>query len=79
MKEYKVVTLENNIEYTVVDSLMYSNKEYLLLVNMENKSDYCIRIHTNEKNKDYLEKLDSQGEFEIVFLKFVEKNKDLFK
>ena len=78
MNVYKV-TLENNIEYTVIDKLFFNNKEYLLLVNIDDVKDFCIRIHTKSSDIDYLERLDSKYEFNNVFNMFKEKNKDLFE
>ena len=78
MNVYKV-TLENNIEYTVIDKLVFNSKEYLLLVNIDDVKDFCIRIHTKSYDIDYLERLDSKYEFNNVFNMFKEKNKDLFE
>lgn len=77
MEDVKVVTLENNIDYMVVDTISLNDIEYLLLSNMENTLDFCIRIHTCIDETDYLEKLNSKEEFDKIFSLFINKNKDL--
>lgn len=77
MEDVKVVTLENNIDYVVVDTVSLNDIEYLLLSNMENTLDFCIRIHTCIDGTDYLEKLNSKKEFDEIFSLFMNKNKDL--
>ena len=77
MEDVKVVTWENNIDYMVVDTISLNDIEYLLLSNMENTLDFCIRIHTCIDETDYLEKLNSKEEFDKIFSLFINKNKDL--
>ena len=78
MVEINTVVLENGIEYTEVDDLVYNETKYILLSNIKNIKDSCIRKLSIEDNEEYLERLDNQNEFEVVLNLFVEKNKALF-
>ena len=85
MEEVRVYTFPMGEEYYEVDRLSYKNKEYLLLVN-KNK-EYLLLVNKNKEyiacirkivmidNEEYLDKL-SVNEYELVKLKFIDKNKD---
>lgn len=77
MIEVNTFVLENGIEYTEVDMLDYNNNKYLLLTNINDVKDSCIRKLLIEDNKEYVCRLDDK-EFDDVLNMFVEKNKDLF-
>ena len=78
MVEVNTIVLENGIEYTEVDDLIYNNTKYILLSNIKNVKDSCIRKISNHDDKEYLCRLEDEKEFEIVLNKFIEKNKALF-
>jgi len=78
MIEINTLILENGIEYTEVDKLIYNNTEYLLLSNIKNAKDSCIRKIEIENNEEYICRLDDDVEFDIVLDLFMEKNKALF-
>lgn len=78
MVEIDTVVLENGIEYTEVDDLIYNNTKYILLSNIKNVKDSCIRKISIEDNEEYLCKLDDEKEFDTVLDMFLEKNKTLF-
>ena len=42
-KEYNVITLENGIEYTEIDRINFNNNCYVVLSNLDDPSDFCIR------------------------------------
>lgn len=78
MVEINTIVLENGIEYTEVDDLIYNDTKYILLSNVKNVKDSCIRKLTVENNEEYLSRLDNDNEFEMILDMFLEKNKTLF-
>lgn len=78
MIDINTVVLENGIEYTEVDDLIYENTKYILLSNIDNVRDSCIRKITVDNNLEYISELDDDKEFDIILKLFLEKNKALF-
>lgn len=78
MIEVNTLILENGIEYTEIDKLTYNNTEYLLLSNVKNVKDSCIRKIDIENNEEMICCLDDENEFDIILDLFMEKNKALF-
>jgi len=78
MIEVNTLILENGIEYTEVDDLIYNETKYLLLSNIKNVKDSCIRKISVEDNEEYICRLDDDKEFDIVLNLFIKKNKALF-
>ena len=78
MIDINTVVLENGIEYTEVDDLIYENTKYILLSNIDNVRDSCIRKITIDNNLEYISELDDDKEFDIILKLFLEKNKALF-
>lgn len=78
MIDVNTMILENGVEYTEVDSLIYNNNKYVLLSNIKNVKDSCIRKIIFEDNEEYIYRLDDDNEFDIVLSLFVKKNEDLF-
>ncbi|MBQ6841079.1 MAG: DUF1292 domain-containing protein [Bacilli bacterium] len=60
MKNFEVVTLEDGIKYIVAHEI----DNYLLLINSEDETDFCIRKNVIENGKEYIESLDSDEEFD---------------
>ena len=78
MLDFDTVVLENGVEYTEIDKLVCDNIEYVLLSNIKNVKDSCIRKIEIENEEEYLCRLDSPSEYEKILKLFVEKNKALF-
>lgn len=78
MIEVNTVVLENGVEYTEVDELVHNNTKYILLSNVKNVKDSCIRKIEVEDNEEYLCRLDDDKEFDTVLNLFIQKNKTLF-
>lgn len=74
MEQSDTVVLENNEEYNVVNRLVYNDLEYLLLSNVSNVKDICIRKIKKEGKNQYICRLED-NELKTVFDKFVESNK----
>jgi len=78
MVDINTIVLENGIEYTEVDDLVYNNTKYILLSNVKNVKDSCIRKISIEDNEEYLCRLEDDNEFDTVLDLFIQKNKALF-
>lgn len=78
MIDVNTVVLENGIEYTEIDKLIHNDIEYLLLSNINDVKDSCIRKVSVYKNEEYICRLDDDSEFDIILDLFVKKNKALF-
>ena len=78
MVDVNTFVLENGIEYTEVDNLVYNDMKYLLLINAKNAKDSCIRKLVFHDNKEFVSRLDNDDEFEVILDMFLEKNKALF-
>ena len=78
MIDVNTIVLENGVEYTEVDEVVYDDTEYVLLTNINNVKDSCIRKRSTLDNEKYLCRLDNDNEFDKVLNLFMEKNKTLF-
>lgn len=78
MIEVDTVVLENGVEYTEIDKLTHDNINYVLLSNIKNVKDSCIRKISISKDGEYLTRLDNTLEYDKILKLFVEKNKALF-
>lgn len=73
MEEVEFVTLENNLEYIVLDKFKLDEQSYVLLTNSKNGADFCIRRVSGEQ----LQGLKDETEFNKVmeyYLGSVNKN-----
>lgn len=73
-KKGETIILEDNAEYIVVDSFEMNNKKYLFLIGKEKKD-----LNLVEVENDFLKKIESDSEFEQVFNKLYERNKDVLE
>lgn len=78
MIEVNTIVLENGIEYTEIDNLVYNNIKYVLLCNVGDTKDSCIRKISIEDSKEFLARLDDDREFDIILELFMKQNKTLF-
>ena len=78
MIDVNTIKLENGVEYTEIDKLIYNNTEYLLLSNIKDVKDSCIRKIEIDNNEEFISRLDDESEFDIILNLFMEKNKSLF-
>ncbi len=78
MQDYEIFTLEDNNEYELVDTIEEENNKYLLLSQMNNLNNIVIRrLVKDEDGEEYLERLEDNI-FNVIFDKFIKKNKNLF-
>ena len=72
-KECNVVVLDGT-EYTEVNRLNEDNNTYVILVNLNDTKDFCIKKLVSLEGKDYIRGLDNKEEFDKIFKLFVQKN-----
>jgi len=72
--EVNVVTLENNKDYIIIDTIEFNDNKYLFLSNKDDENDMCVRKIIT-KDREYLTKLDNQNELEEVLNIFATKYK----
>lgn len=63
----KIIKLENNKEYFVIESLIDNNITYLLLLNLVDEKEIKIVKKVNENDEDYL--IDITNDNDLLNLK----------
>lgn len=76
MQEIEYVTLEDGLEYVVIDEIESSDTTYVYLSNADDEKDFCIRKLDKTKNPVMINGLDSDIEFDKALLLFTKKHKD---
>ena len=71
----RVIELDNNEDYIVVERIISKDTIYLYLANANDEKDICIR----KEVKNEILPLDDEKEFQKAMLLFSKKNKDLMK
>lgn len=71
-KVCNVVTL-NGVEYTEIKRVTHNDMDYVLLTNLENPHDFCIKKLISKNDETFITGLQ-QEEFEEVFKLFNDKN-----
>ena len=64
-KDYNVVILDG-VEYTEIDRLKHNNNSYVLLSNLDNPRDFCIKKVIIDNDEEYAVQLDSEEEFRDI-------------
>ena len=64
MKEIDVITLEDGIEYAVIEKLEKDGNTYLYLTNVNDEKDFCIRKLVIQNGEETLIGLDDDNEFD---------------
>ena len=75
MIEVDMLTLENNKEYMIVETLLNEGNKYLFLVNKDDNEDIVVRKVIQKEDGEYIVKLDNDDEFEEIMYLFKEKHK----
>ena len=75
MADLDILTLENNKDYFIIDTLINDNNKYLFLVNKEDEEDVVVRKVIKKEDSEYVIKLDNDDEFEEIMYLFKEKYK----
>ena len=66
----------DGIKYQVVDKIKVETKEYVYLVNENEKNDICCRKEIEENGKTFLVGLDSDEEVNLTLKLFLEKHQN---
>ena len=74
-EEIEVVTLENGLDYMVIDEIPNGSVTYVYLANVDDEKDTCIRKVTKVDGEDIINGLDSSEEFDKALLIFAKKHK----
>lgn len=69
-KEYNVVTLNNGTEYTEIARLNDNNNTYVLLSNLDDTEDFCIKKLIKNNGIEQVVALDSASEFDRLLALF---------
>ena len=68
-----VIKLGDNIEYTEIDRVNYNHNTYVILSDLDNPNDFCIKKLINENNYEYIIELNDKEEFNNVLKIFIDK------
>jgi len=71
-----VITLEDGIEYAVIDEIKHDNNRYIYLTNINNYEDFCIRKILLEGTEEFIVGLDDDKEFDLALMLFAKNHKD---
>lgn len=75
MLDVNVYTLEDGKDYSLVDSLVYRKEVYVLLCEIDNTQNICIRKLKKENDTEYFQRLDRN--FNEIYKMFIDKNSNL--
>ena len=76
MEKTDVITLENNEEYSVINTVSHNDIKYLLLSDVSNSKDICIRKVVTDHAKEYISRLE-ESELKLILNLFVKENQDI--
>ncbi|MCI7240975.1 MAG: hypothetical protein MR550_00310 [Bacilli bacterium] len=68
-----VIKLGDNIEYTEIDRVNYNHNTYVILSDLDNPNDFCVKKLINENNYEYIIELNNKEEFNNVLKIFIDK------
>lgn len=76
--KHTIITLEDNKKYFVLDEINYNEKDYALIINVDNQSD--IKIMEKTSNEDLLEVEDEAlvNELKSKFKEEVQNTQKLY-
>ena len=68
-----VIKLGDDIEYTEIDRVNYNHNTYVILSDLDNPNDFCVKKLINENNYEYIIELNNKEEFNNVLKIFIDK------
>ena len=68
-----VIELGDNKEYTEIDRVNYNHNTYVILSDLDNPNDFCVKKLINENNYEYIIELNNKEEFNNVLKIFIDK------
>ena len=75
VEDINVITLEDGIEYAIIDEIKHGDKKYIFLANINDYQDFCIRKVITEKDGEFLVGLDDDAEFDLALMLFAKNKK----
>ena len=75
MMNIDIITLEDGIEYEVIDALSHKDNDYLILQKKDDERVLCARKVLKENDEEYLVKLDNDNEFTEIMELFYNRHK----
>lgn len=76
MEQTNIIVLENNEEYNEISDMIYEGNKYVLLSNVSNPKDICVRKVVIDNTREYICRLDD-SEFKAVFNRLIENSEDV--
>jgi len=71
-----VITLEDGIEYAVIEEIVHGNNKYVYLTNINDHEDFCIRKVIVEEAEEFLVGLEDDAEFDLALMLFAKNHKE---
>ena len=71
-----VITLEDGIEYAIIEEIIHNDKKYVFLTNVNDYEDFCIRKVIVDENEEFLVGLDDDAEFDLALMLFAKNHKE---
>lgn len=71
-----VITLEDDIEYAIIEEIIHDDKKYVFLTNVNDYEDFCIRKVIIDGNEQFLVGLDDDVEFDLALMLFAKNHKE---
>ena len=71
-KEVEVIVLEDNQEYLPVKTVLLNGVKYLVISNIKNTKDICIRKEIQKNGETYISMLANNEELQLVLEKLKE-------
>lgn len=72
----KAITLEDGIQYAIIDELIINDIKYVFLSNIDDSEDFCIRKVLKENEEEFLVGLEDDSEFDLALMHFAKNNKE---
>ncbi len=73
MQEVEVITLEDNKDYNVMDKIEQNGFTYLLLANVDDDTDICVRKEIIKDGSSYIAMLSDEEELDSVLKLFAKE------
>ena len=75
VENINVITLEDGIEYAIIEEILYGDKKYVFLTNVNDYEDFCIRKVIVDGAEQFIVGLDDDAEFDLALMLFAKNHK----
>ena len=73
MEDIEQITLEDGIDYYVINKKELNGFNYLLLSNVNDNTDICVRKEVQKNDKEYIVMLSNDEELQLVLKEFAKE------